>query len=127
MSLFLIEKMFKGHLNNLHCCVGSKQKLIVCVTVQMCVHTLAKRALSYAHMPDKVFVPPFRQGKTWSKLRHVLTLFRHKIANVLRQAFILPSLLDLSPLAHRRSASVFTILHTWQKWYLHRGKIGPVS
>ncbi len=36
--LFLIENRFKGHLNNLHTCVGNKQKLCVCDCGDVCAH-----------------------------------------------------------------------------------------
>ncbi len=36
--LFLIKNMFKGYLNNLNSCVGNKQKLTVCITVETYMH-----------------------------------------------------------------------------------------
>ncbi len=59
LPLFLIENIFKGNLNNLHSCVGNKQKQRAYVTVKTCVHTLAKCATRYAGMPSTVFFPPF--------------------------------------------------------------------
>ena len=137
--------MFRGHFTYPHSCVGRRLNInevfvivelcvCVCFSQTRCLLSCAFRRLAPQTLHiDQVLAGPKHK---WSLLQFA----KHKLANMLGHAFVLPSFSDLPPAA-AQTRRILQMLQKWQKCWcktakppappahlLYAGwKIGPLS